>query len=60
MDSSNIDNHSKTLVFKKIKRLLDKYYPKFAETFKKHLNDSDIKQFFFFFTWLCFKHEKLL
>ena len=60
MDSSNIDNHSKTLVFKKIKRLLDKYYPKFAETFKKHPNDSNIKQFFFFFTWLCFKHEKLL
>ena len=55
MDSSNIDNHSKTLVFKKIKRLLDKYYPKFAETFKKHPNDSDIKQFVFFFYMVVFQ-----
>ena len=58
MDSSNIDNHSKTLVFKKIKRLLDKYYPKFAETLKKHPNDSDIKQFFFFFLHGCVSNMK--
>ena len=35
MDLLNIDNRSKTLVFKQFKCLLYKYYPKFVETFKK-------------------------
>ena len=37
MDSLNIDNHSKTLVFKKFKCLLYKCYHKFFKTIKKHL-----------------------
>ena len=39
----NIDYHSKNLGFKKPKRLLYKYYPKFVKTFEKH----------------CCKYEKL-
>ena len=31
MDSLNIDDQSKTLVFKKVKRVLHKYYPKFEK-----------------------------
>ena len=46
MDSLNIDNRSKTLVFKKFKQLLYNYYPKFVKTFKKHHNKFDIRQFF--------------
>ena len=33
MESLNIDNQSKTLVFKKCKHLLYKYYLKFVKTF---------------------------
>ena len=33
MDLLNIDNHSKTWVFKKFKCLLHKYYPKFTKVF---------------------------
>ena len=33
MDSLSIDNRSKTVAFKKFKRLLYKYYPKFTKTF---------------------------
>ena len=40
----NINNCSKTLVFKKFKCLPYKYYPKFVKTFKKHPNKFDIKQ----------------
>ena len=42
MDSLNIDNHSKNLVFKKIKRILYKHYPKFANACKKQPNRLDI------------------
>ena len=45
MDSLNIDNQSKTLVFKKFKRLLYKYYPRFVKTFKMHSNKFDINHF---------------
>ena len=45
MDSLNIDNRSKALTFKKFKRPLHKYYPKFVKTFKKHPNKFDIRQF---------------
>ena len=41
MESLNIDNPSKTLVFKKFKHLLNKYYPKFVKTFKIHPNKFD-------------------
>ena len=34
MDSLNINNRSETLVVKKFKRVLYKYYPKFVKTFK--------------------------
>ena len=44
MDSLNTDNCSKTLVFKKFKCLVYKYYPKFVKTFKKHPNKFDIRQ----------------
>ena len=37
MDSLNIDNRSKTLVFKKLERLLYKYYPKFVKMLKNIL-----------------------
>ena len=36
MESSNIDNPSKTLVFKTFKHLPNKYYPKFVKNFKIH------------------------
>ena len=39
------DKRSKTLVFKKLKRFLYKYYPTFVKTFKKHPNKFDIRQF---------------
>ena len=45
MDSLNIDNCLKTLVFKRFKRLLYKYYPKFVKKFKKHTNKFDMRQF---------------
>ena len=45
MDLLNIDKQSKTLVFKKFKRLLYKYYPSFVKTFKKHPNKFYIRQF---------------
>ena len=45
MDLLNIDNHLKTLAFKKFKHPLYKYYPKFVKTFKKHPNKFDIRQF---------------
>ena len=45
MDSLNIDNHSKTLAFKKIKHILYKHYPKFANAYKKQSNRLDIWQF---------------
>ena len=48
MNSLNIDNCSKTLVFKKFKRLLYKYYPKLVKTFKKHSNKFHIKLFLVF------------
>ena len=48
MDSLNIDNRSKALAFKKFKRLLFKYYPKFVKTFKKHPHKFDIRQFLVF------------
>ena len=44
MDLLNIDNYSKTLVFKKFKHLLYKYYPKFMKTFKKNPNKFDIRE----------------
>ena len=40
-----MDNHSKTLVFKKLECLLCKYYPKFVQMFKKHPNKFDRRQF---------------
>ena len=43
MSSLNIENQSKTLVFKKCKRLLNKYYPKFVKMFKKQPNKFDIR-----------------
>ena len=43
--SLNIDNHSKTLVFKKLKCLLYKYYPKLVKTFQKHSDNFDVRQF---------------
>ena len=49
MNSLNIDNCSKTLVFKRFKRLLYKYYPKLVKTFKKHSNKFHIKLFLVFF-----------
>ena len=45
MSSLNIGNQSKTLVFKKYKRLLYKYYPRFVKMFKKWPNKFDIWQF---------------
>ena len=39
----NIDSCSKTLIFKKLKRVLYKYYPKSVKTFKKHPNKFDIR-----------------
>ena len=42
-NSLNIDNYAKALAFKKFKRLLYKYYPKFVKTFKIHPNKFDIK-----------------
>ena len=40
MDLLNIDNHLKTLAFKKFKHPLYKYYPKFVKTFKNILINS--------------------
>ena len=45
MDSLNTDNRSKTLVFKKAKRVLYKCYPKFVGAFKKHPHKFYIRQF---------------
>ena len=45
MDLLNIDNRSKTLVFKKFKGFLCKYYPKLVKTFEKHRNKFDVIQF---------------
>ena len=45
MDLLNIGNCSETLVLKKIKCLVCKYYPKFIKTFKKHPNKFNIRQF---------------
>ena len=44
MDSLNVDDHWKTLAFKKFKHLC-KYYPKFDKTFKKHTSKFDVRQF---------------
>ena len=49
MDLLNIDNCSKTLVFKRIKHLLYKSYPKLVKTFKKHTNKFNIRQFLVFY-----------
>ena len=49
MDTLTIDNHSKALAFKKFKRLLYKYYPKFVIKFKKHPNKVDIKRYLILF-----------
>ena len=38
--SLNIDNHSKTLIFKKFKHSLYKYYPKFVKAYKDQSNSS--------------------
>ena len=48
MDSLNIDNHSKTLAFKKFKHPLYKCYPKFVKTLKRHPNKFDIREFLVF------------
>ena len=48
MDSLNTDNRSKTLFFKKVKRVLYKYYPKFVGAFKKRPNKFYIRQFVVF------------
>ena len=45
IDSLNIGKRSNTLVFKKSKCLLYKYYPKFVKTLKKHPNKFNIRQF---------------
>ena len=45
MDSLNIDNRSRTLVFKKFKHLLCKYYPKFVKAYKKQPKRLDIRRF---------------
>ena len=45
MDSLNINNCSKALVFKTFKCLLYKYYPKFVKNFSKHPYKFDIGQF---------------
>ena len=45
MDLLNIDNHLKTLAFKKIKRILYEHYPKFANAYKKQPNRLDLWQF---------------
>ena len=42
MDSLNIDNRSKSLPFKKNKRLLYKHYSKFVKVYKKQPNRLDI------------------
>ena len=47
VDLLNIDNPSKTLVFKNFEDLLYKYYPKFVKTFKKHPSKFDRRQFLF-------------
>ena len=39
MDLLNIDNHSKTLAFKKFKHVLYKYYLKFIKAYKNNLAD---------------------
>ena len=60
MDSLNIENHKKTLAFKKFKHLLSILnYPKFVKTFKKHPNKFDIRRFPFLL-YDCSKYEKLL
>ena len=52
MVSLNIDNHSKTLAFKKFKHRLYKY-PKFVKIFKKHPNK-------FLLFYICSRYEKSL
>ena len=44
MNLSNSDNHSKTSAFKKFKRLLYKYYPRFSKICKnsEHLHQFSI------------------
>ena len=42
MDLLNIDNHLKTLAFKKIKRILYEHYPKVANAYKKQPNRLDL------------------
>ena len=49
MDSLNIDNHSKTLVFKTFKRSLFRYYPKLVKPFKNILMNSISDSFLFFY-----------
>ena len=44
METLNIGNRSKALVFKKFKRLLYKYFPKLVNTFKSHPHKFDIRQ----------------
>ena len=48
MNWSNFDNHSKTPAFKKFKRLLYKYYPKFVKSLQSQSNSLssrlDIRQ----------------
>ena len=41
----NIDNCSKTVVFKTSKCLLYKHYHKYFQTFKNHPNKFDVSQF---------------
>ena len=45
LSSLNIENQSKTLVFKKYKRLLYKCYREFVKMFTKQPNKFDIRQF---------------
>ena len=45
IDSLNIDNHWTSSVFKRIKHLLYKYYPRFAKAYKKRSKRLDIRQF---------------
>ena len=43
MDLLNIDNHLKTLAFKKFKHLFYKHYPNFVKLLKNHPNKFDIR-----------------
>ena len=47
MDFLNNGNHSKTLAFKKFKRLPYKYYPQFVKAYKKQPNRLGVRHFLF-------------